>query len=740
MVETGGAPTDLYAAGSGLSVTITLGPVTGSVTGGSFTYNPSAVTDWAFAGITGAQQPAYLNVHGGDTNLGVAGLGSIHVTSFDITKKTVALSDSNVPPAAGSLFTFTLNGFQVELGSGAASLTVGGSSLTVAEFVQTGGATTDLYAAGSGLSVTITLGPVTGSVTGGSFTYNPSAVTDWAFAGITGAQETAYLNVHGGDTNLGVAGLGSIHVTSFDITKKTVALSDSNVPPAAGSLFTFTLNGFQVELGSGAASLTVGGSSLTVAEFVQTGGATTDLYAAGSGLSVTITLGPVTGSVTGGSFTYNPSAVTDWAFAGITGAQETAYLNVHGGDTNLGVAGLGSIHVTSFDITKKTVALSDSNVPPAAGSLFTFTLNGFQVELGSGAASLTVGGSSLTVAEFVQTGGATTDLYAAGSGLSVTITLGPVTGSVTGGSFTYNPSAVTDWAFAGITGAQETAYLNVHGGDTNLGVAGLGSIHVTSFDITKKTVALSDSNVPPAAGSLFTFTLNGFQVELGSGAASLTVGGSSLTVAEFVQTGGATTDLYAAGSGLSVTITLGPVTGSVTGGSFTYNPSAVTDWAFAGITGAQQPAYLNVHGGDTNLGVAGLGSIHVTSFDITKKTVALSDSNVPPAAGSLFTFTLSGFQVELGSGAASLTVGGSSLTVAEFVQTGGATTDLYAAGSGLSVTITLGPVTGSVTGCLFTYSPSAVPHSSPTRRSSDLQPAYLNVHGGDTNLGVAGLG
>jgi hypothetical protein len=51
-------------------------------------------------------------------------------------------------------------------------LTLGGSSLTVAEFVATGGATTDLYAAGTGLTVTVALGPVSGTLSGGSFTYN----------------------------------------------------------------------------------------------------------------------------------------------------------------------------------------------------------------------------------------------------------------------------------------------------------------------------------------------------------------------------------------------------------------------------------------------------------------------------------------------------------------------------------------------------------------------------------------
>src|SRR4029079_8254655 len=107
------------------------------VMGGSFTYSPSTVTDWAFAGITGAQQAQYLNVHGGVTSLTVTGLGAISVQSFDITKKDgLSAADSNPAPGSGSLFTFTLNTFSVELGSGAASLTVGGSSLTVAEFVS----------------------------------------------------------------------------------------------------------------------------------------------------------------------------------------------------------------------------------------------------------------------------------------------------------------------------------------------------------------------------------------------------------------------------------------------------------------------------------------------------------------------------------------------------------------------------------------------------------------------------
>src|SRR5439155_670728 len=143
-------------------------------------------------------------------------------------------------------------------GSGAASLTLGGASLTVAEFVAAGGGTTALYAAGSGLTVTVALGPVSGTLSGGSFTYNPSAVTNWAFAGIGAAQTAHYFNVHADTVTLTVSGLGAISASSLDITKQDgLAATDSNPAPGAGSLFKLTLRTSPVELGSGAASLTL---------------------------------------------------------------------------------------------------------------------------------------------------------------------------------------------------------------------------------------------------------------------------------------------------------------------------------------------------------------------------------------------------------------------------------------------------------------------------------------------------
>src|SRR4029077_20057012 len=302
------------------------------------------------------------------------------------------------------------------------------------------------------------------------------------------------------------------------------------------------------------------------------------------------------------------------------------------------VSGLGSLGVTGFDIAR-TLGL-DSHTAAGSGDLVTLALGGLDAQLGGGVASLHLTGASLNVDSFVTA--TQSYLYAAGTGFPLAATLGRVSAAATGVAFTYNPSSLTDWSFAGGPAAVSAQYFNVHGGATSFTVSGLGSLGVSSFDIAR-TLGLA-SGTSAGSGDLFTLALAGLDAQLGGSAASLHLSGASLNVDSFVTA--SASYLYAAGPGFSCGATLGPVAATTTGVLFTYNPSSLTDWSFAGGPAAVTAQYFNVHGGATSFTVSGLGSLGVSSFDIAR-TLGLA-SGTSAGSGDLFTLALAGLDAQLG--------------------------------------------------------------------------------------------
>ena len=120
----------------------------------------------------------------------------------------------------------------------------------------------------------------------------------------------------------------------------------------------------------------------------------------------------------------------------------------------------------------------------------------------------------------------------------------------------------------------------------------------------------------PTAGDLFSLSLTGMTLHAGGSGATLNLSSGDLTVYSFV---GTANDVYAAGSNLSLSATLGPVSGSATGVSFLYNPSVVTDWSFAGGPASVTAQTFSVSGGATSFSVSGLGSVGVGGFSIGRQ-------------------------------------------------------------------------------------------------------------------------
>ena len=703
-----GATNDVYAAGSNLGLSVTLGPVSGSTTGVSFLYNPSTVTDWSFAGGPASVTAQTFSVSGGATSFSVSGLGSVGVGGFSIGRQ-LGVSGG---PSAGDLFSLTLTGITLHAGGSGATLDLTNGNLTVYSFV---GAQTDVYAAGANLTLSATLGPVAISAGAVSFLYNPSTVTDWSFAGGPASVTAQTFSVSGGSTSVSVTNLGSVGVDSFAIARQL----NLTGPGGTGNLFSLTLTGIVFHAGGANATLDLTSGNLTVYSWV---GAENDLYVAGSNLTLSATLGPLSGSSSSVSFLYNPSTVTDWSFAGGPASVTAQTFSVSGGPTSFSVTDLGSVGVDSFSVGRRI----GINGPGGSGDLFSLTLTGIALDLGGANATLHLSNGSLTVYSFVTS--SASDLYVAGSGLHIDATLGPASLSATGVSFLYNPSTVTDWSFAGGPASVTAQTLSVSGGTTTVTIADLGSAGVGGFSIGRR---LGVSG-PGGSGDLFTLTLTGITLTVGTTGASLTLTGGELDVFSFVTS--STSDLYAAGSNLGLTAALGPVTGSATGVSFLYNPSTVTDWSFAGGPASVTAQTFSVAGGSTSLTVTGLGSVGVDSFSILRQTGVSGVSTT----GDLFTLTLTGISISAGGAGATLTLTGGELDVDSFVTS--STSYLYVAGTSLTLAATLGPLTASATGVSFLYNPSTVTDWSFAGVIGAVDAQTFRVSGGATGLTVTGLG
>ena len=104
------------------------------------------------------------------------------------------------------------------------------------------------------------------------------------------------------------------------------------------------------------------------------------------------------------------------------------------------------------------------------------------------------------------------------------------------------------------------------------------------------------------SGSLFTVGLAGVEIDLGLGGASFTVTGGQVDFA-VLSTSANGSFTAAAGTGLAINATLGPVTIAATGGGFLYNAASgsdpVTNWAFASLAGlgSDVPVEVEVSGG-----------------------------------------------------------------------------------------------------------------------------------------------
>src|SRR5205085_926079 len=188
---------------------------------------------------------------------------------------------------------------------------------------------------------------------------------------------------------------------------------------------------------------------------------------------------------------------------------------------------------------------------------------------------------------------------------------------------------------------------------TTVSVTGLGSLAVSTFAVTRQTGVAATAAISGAVtGSLFSVSVTGVTVHLGTDGAQLDITGGSLDLYSFKTATLAW--LAAQGSGFGLTAVLGPVSISTSGVAFQYNSGpagdAITNWAFAGGPSSLAADYVHVAGGSTSVTVTGLGSLSVSTFSVTRQTgVAATAATSGAVTGTLFAVSLTGVTVHLGT-------------------------------------------------------------------------------------------
>jgi hypothetical protein len=591
----------LAIQGDSFDVDLALGPLTLSAGDTSFDYNSGSsatpITNWTFAqGPSSIEAGLFHLAATAGVTMGLTGFASASVATFDLTRQTGVTGPGTT--GVGTLLTLSLTGVTFDAGSAGASLTLTGGGLDLYAFAV--GASSWTAMSGTGFDIALTAGSLTATADDAAFEFNTQSdplddpITNWNFArGPPSLDANLFRLSATSGVTLSVTGLGSISAGTLVLSRESGVTVGGNT----GSLFTLSLSTVHLAIDADGASLTVDGASLTVASFTTTVPGGNALYVAGSGLSLAGSVGSVTVTASGVSFVYNPSAVTDWSAVGAS-TVTAGLFRLSGAGATVDVDGLGSVSVGGFTIGRQSGVTVGGN----SGSLFTLSLSTIHLGIDVDAASLTVDGASLTVASFTTTVASGNALYVAGTGFDLAGSVGPVTVTASGVAFVYNPGSVTDWSLVG-AGTVTAGLFRLSGAGASVMVEGLGSITVGGFTISRQRGVTVGGN----GGSLFTLSLSTVQLAIDADGAALTLDGSSLTVGSFTTTVASGNALYIAGSGFDLAGSVGPVTVTASSVAFVYNPSTVTDWSAAGVTGTVTAGLFRLSGAGATVDVDGIG-------------------------------------------------------------------------------------------------------------------------------------
>ncbi|HEX3806145.1 MAG TPA: hypothetical protein VHV52_05115, partial [Gaiellaceae bacterium] len=654
----------------------------GDFSSGSGSPTPATALDWTTLGandpFAGALTSAEVKATGTLDSLDLAGVAEGHAANVTISQTKV--SDANVTD--GELLTVAITGLVGTVGGSGFGVTVSGD-LTVDSI--TSGTEQWVAAKGTGLALDIELAPLVIKATG-TLEVNeatgtaPSVITNWAPYGLSVSSTGNYVDVNGAVTSIAIADFGTITVTQADVQRLDGVFDPDGATD--GSLFTVTLNGISLEADADGATLSIDGGNL--AAYALSSNTTSDTWFAinGSSFSIDAKLGPVEVVSSGVNFKLNSytgaTGLTDWRTL-VSGLQfpSASYFELDAtGNTTVTLPSVTAT-VGSFTLVRETGVTGPTGT--GTGTEFKLVLSGTHVDAGDGSdLTFTLDSGTLDVYGFEV--GTASWVALDGSNFTPDITIGPLTISAGTFGFTLNTESgtstpITQWSSFGDLGGPTLAAdsFDATADNFTISIGGFASVSAGHIDLSRtKSVTDPTSGV---TGTLVALELDNVLINAGTDSAALMISGGPLDFYLFAD--GDTTWTAASGSGLHIDLTGGPVTGSADGGTFLYNtksgPSTtqILSWSFArGPPSVPSQDYFDVHGGATSLTVSGLGSISVASFDIAA-TKGVTVAGGAPAAGDLFTFTLTTFSVQLGSGSASLTVGGASLSLYDFTPTSG---------------------------------------------------------------------
>ena len=616
-----------------------------------------------------------ISVKGNLTGISLAGVLSGH-TGFAVSHQAV-----QVGGAAGSLLLFDLSDLALTVGTDTFGITISGGDVTIASLTTADDGWIAIDAID--LDATLTAGTVfSASLEDVAIQVNRartgSADLDWGTVtgaiGLTIDFDGAVTVVSGKLTSLKVAGLltGS---AGFTVTKRPVTVGGN-----AGTLLVFDLSDLDLHVGTDTFGLKVSGGTVRIGSLQS--GANRWVVVDATGVTASLLGGSlISATLTGIDIKVNSgSAPLDWAT--VSGAGDFApsvasgSAQVNGTLDGLQVAGLltGS---TKFELFKEIVLVGG-----VESSLLLFELNNLAIKVGADDFGLSITGGDVTIASLTN-----------GTGTWLAIDAHDVTASLQGGTFftatldnvdiAVNTGATAlDWSTVpgshGITVAPNTVH--VEGDLTTLSIAGLltGSTH---FSATKQAVTVGGST----AGTLLSLHLSSISLKVGQPTFGVTIFGGSINIG-----------MLRTGAGSWVAIDATDVDALLNGGpDFSADLEDVAIEVNTGTSALDWSTVSGSHGVDV-----AAGTVHVsgslTSLDIAHVLTGHAGFSVTKApvqvgadTGTLLLFTLSDFELAVGTDDFGVKITGHDFTLASLTSaTGGAWLAIQA--SGLDATLSAG--------------------------------------------------
>jgi adhesin/invasin len=595
--------------------------------------NPVPGAEVNFAVVTGGGAASGRRVVTGADGIAAVGAWTLG-DAIGVNTLRATVTGDNI---AGNPLTFTANG---TAGAAAALTPTAGNAVTgqVATAIALAPSVTVRDARGnpvSGAAVTFTPGPLSGSVTGGSVPSNASgvaAVTTWTLGSVAGTQTLIARSAGLPDVVLTVtatAGPAALLAPNGTPTQQAAVVGTSVTPVPSIRVFDAQGNGVPgvtVTFASSAGATLIGGSKVTDG----TGAAAPDSWVLGS-IAQNYTLTAAAGTLTPVVFTAtargvaaasvainagnnqstpagrpvaiepsvrvvdgsgNPVAGAEVNFAVLAGNGSATGRRVLTGADGIAAVGGWTLGDAAGTNTLRATVTGDN----IAGNPVTFLATG---TAGTAATIAPTAGNALVgqVATALLTSPSVTVRDARGnpvSGVIVTFTPGPLSGSVTGGLATTNASGVatvTTWTLGAVAGTQ-TLVARVAGLPdvvfSALAAPG-AAVLIASNGVPTQQVAVVGTNVTPAPSvRVFDAQGNGVPgvtVAFASSTGSTVTGGSKTTD----NNGVAAPDAWALGT-QARTYTLTASTGSLTTVSFSVAARAGAASAAAIADGNNQSA------------------------------------------------------------------------------------------------------------------------------------------------------